>query len=196
MDNYTGVKRTYYDNKQTILKSEVFVLNGKEEGEFKSYWCNGQLGEICNYINGEINGEYKFYDDFGQLYKIYNYINGKRHGYGYKYMYADKTYITHTVEYSFDKLISLKHMFHPDNFFITLSDIVFDDNKIITNCNINITDGRFSLSQSLKQCSHYLRINFDNNFYQIKLCNNIQDRIIRFNLNEKICFIKYEDFII
>lgn len=111
-------------------------------------------------------------------------------------MYADKTYITHTYEFFCDTLISLKYMFCPDNFFITFTNIVFDDIKILTNCNINITDGRFSLSQSLKQCSHNLSLIFDNNFYQVYLCNNIQDRIVRFNLNEKTCFIKYEDFII
>ena len=99
---YTGVKREYYDKEQTIIKSEVFVCNGKEEGEYKSYHYNGQLWEIynnidekrqgeyksyysngqlcgiCNYIDGKLKGEYKLYHDNGQLKEICNYIDDKR----------------------------------------------------------------------------------------------------------------------
>ena len=34
--NYCGVVRTYYDKEETKLKSEVFVVNGKNEGPYKS----------------------------------------------------------------------------------------------------------------------------------------------------------------
>ena len=54
---YTGVKREYHDNEQTIIKSEVFLCNGKEEGDYKSYHENGQLNEICNYIDGKREGK-------------------------------------------------------------------------------------------------------------------------------------------
>ncbi len=36
-------------------------------GEYKSYFNNGQLETICNYIDGKINGEYKYYNENGQL---------------------------------------------------------------------------------------------------------------------------------
>ena len=42
--------RTYYTNGNIL--EEYYMFNGKKEGEFKSYWDNGQLWEVCNYING------------------------------------------------------------------------------------------------------------------------------------------------
>jgi antitoxin component YwqK of YwqJK toxin-antitoxin module len=49
------VKRTYYETGE--LESEVFLLNGKKNGEYKSYHRNGQLRVIYSYIDGKINGE-------------------------------------------------------------------------------------------------------------------------------------------
>jgi antitoxin component YwqK of YwqJK toxin-antitoxin module len=43
------VKRMYYPTGE--LKSEVFIINGKKNGERKSYHENGQLKTICNYVN-------------------------------------------------------------------------------------------------------------------------------------------------
>ncbi len=47
--------------------SEVFILNGKKEGEYKSYHKNGQLNEIVMYTNNKKNGERKLYSTTGQL---------------------------------------------------------------------------------------------------------------------------------
>ena len=66
-DNFTGVYREYFDKEQTELKSEVFMMNGKREGIYKSYWSNGQLYEEVNYIDGKRNGIYKRYHYNGQL---------------------------------------------------------------------------------------------------------------------------------
>jgi antitoxin component YwqK of YwqJK toxin-antitoxin module len=49
-------------------------------GEFKSYWENGQLYEIFNYIDDKKNGEYKSYHENGKLDEICYYIDGKRNG--------------------------------------------------------------------------------------------------------------------
>ena len=43
------VKKTYY--KSDKLKSECFEINGKRNGEFKSYFHNGQLYHIVMYID-------------------------------------------------------------------------------------------------------------------------------------------------
>ncbi len=80
------VHREYYMSGK--LQSEVFILNGKKEGEFKFYYENvyesinfiGQLCKICNYTDNKLNGEYKEYYMNGQLYKICNYINDKING--------------------------------------------------------------------------------------------------------------------
>jgi len=44
----------------------------------KTYYQNGQLREICNYVNGNFEGEYKIYDKNGQVKEIYNITNGIR----------------------------------------------------------------------------------------------------------------------
>jgi antitoxin component YwqK of YwqJK toxin-antitoxin module len=102
------VERTYYPSGE--LKSEVFVVNGKRNGEYKLYretGCDynnmssidsfGKLHIICTYVDGKRNGEYKEYfkkrvalyedekcnsqtDSFGQLYIICTYIDGKLNG--------------------------------------------------------------------------------------------------------------------
>jgi len=49
----TGVIRTYYDKEQTKLKEEYYQVNGKKEGEYKSYYENGNLLEHSIYDNGK-----------------------------------------------------------------------------------------------------------------------------------------------
>ena len=61
MENYCGVIRTYHDPEETKLKSEVFMMNGKKEGVYKSYYENGQLEYEVNYIDDKKNGIYKRY---------------------------------------------------------------------------------------------------------------------------------------
>ena len=36
-------------------------------GEYKSYYKNGQLKVICSYTDDSWNGEYKLYDENGEL---------------------------------------------------------------------------------------------------------------------------------
>ncbi len=50
------VKREYYDGKLWV---EWFEINGKKEGEEKSYYSNGQFRHIRNYVNDVEEGEYK-----------------------------------------------------------------------------------------------------------------------------------------
>jgi len=78
LDNFTGVYREYYDEKKNILKSEVFMINGKKEGIYNSYHENGQLCEEINYIDNKMNGIYKSYWKNGQLMIETNYIDDKK----------------------------------------------------------------------------------------------------------------------
>ena len=52
-DNFTGVYREYFDEEHKKLESEVFMMNGKEEGVYKSYYDSGQLWKEINYIDGK-----------------------------------------------------------------------------------------------------------------------------------------------
>ncbi len=68
-------KREYYENGE--LKSEVYYLNYKKEGEYREYYQsqddhqlqgdnqspvdNRQIHVICNYLDGKLCGEFKLY---------------------------------------------------------------------------------------------------------------------------------------
>lgn len=82
MDNMysCSVVRKFYDNDNLIIKEEYFVLNGKKEGVFTSYWKNGQIEAICNYNNDKLEGTYISYYNNGQLYLMTKYVNDKQVG--------------------------------------------------------------------------------------------------------------------
>jgi antitoxin component YwqK of YwqJK toxin-antitoxin module len=73
----TEVKRTYHFNGS--LHQEWFEINGKKNGDFKSYYDNGQLGCIFSYIDDKINGHYKTYEKYGgKPIEHYIYENGEK----------------------------------------------------------------------------------------------------------------------
>ena len=50
-------------------------IDDMKHGEFKSYY-DGQLCEIGNMVNGKMNGEYKSYRMNGELKEFSYYIDG------------------------------------------------------------------------------------------------------------------------
>ena len=68
MENFTGVYRTYYNSfghLPKIIKSEVFLMNGKEEGIRNEYNNLGLIYRTSECVNGKLHGK--------QI--TYNYIN-------------------------------------------------------------------------------------------------------------------------
>lgn len=58
----------YYDNDETKIEREYYVDdNMVKNGEFISYWRNGQIWEKCYYKNGKLDGEYIEYYYNGQI---------------------------------------------------------------------------------------------------------------------------------
>ena len=55
------------------------IVNGKKNGEWISYYGNGQLSEIIIYKNGKIESN-EFYYENGQLIDKLKYKDGKEHG--------------------------------------------------------------------------------------------------------------------
>jgi antitoxin component YwqK of YwqJK toxin-antitoxin module len=90
-----SVIKTYFYNK--VLASEVFIINDKMEGMYKSYYnSNDELimkpKLFCNYVNGIKHGEeIEFYDNQSpgdyQINRICYYVNGKINGESKKYNY-------------------------------------------------------------------------------------------------------------
>ena len=61
--SFTGLERTYYKNGMDEqptpcgqLHKEYYKINNKNQGLYKSYWSNGQLTIICNYVDGKKMG--------------------------------------------------------------------------------------------------------------------------------------------
>jgi antitoxin component YwqK of YwqJK toxin-antitoxin module len=72
----TGVVRHYNDDK-SILHVEYFVVNGRKEGPYKSYYNNGNICVWCNYVDDMRNGPYILYYDTGQICKFFYYKDNK-----------------------------------------------------------------------------------------------------------------------
>lgn len=63
------------------LFNKVFYVNGKEEGEYITYWPNGKWQHKGTYVNGKLEGEYKetrWYSDKVSFQG--NYVKGRRDG--------------------------------------------------------------------------------------------------------------------
>ena len=77
-DNDNGLKKNFdsYGN----IENEYTLKDGKINGTTKSYYSNGQLKVISNFINGTKQGASKEYDDEGNLTAEYIYLNGEVNG--------------------------------------------------------------------------------------------------------------------
>ena len=51
---------SYYSNGN--IEMQFYMINGKIEGNFKSYMKNGEITEDSNFVNGKRHGIYKFID--------------------------------------------------------------------------------------------------------------------------------------
>jgi antitoxin component YwqK of YwqJK toxin-antitoxin module len=43
------------------------TVNGKKQGEWKTYYTNGQIAKIENYYNDTLNGQLSYFDEDGQI---------------------------------------------------------------------------------------------------------------------------------
>src|SRR5690606_5112831 len=77
-DPDNGKKTDYYYG--DVVKAEYTLLNGKINGQAKTFHYNGKLKLIGNYTNGEKNGLFKEYDDNGNLEAEYTMSNGEMNG--------------------------------------------------------------------------------------------------------------------
>lgn len=77
-DPDNGKKTDYYYG--DVVKAEYTLLNGKINGQAKTFHYNGKLELVGNYTNGEKNGLFKEYDDNGNLEAEYTMSNGEMNG--------------------------------------------------------------------------------------------------------------------
>jgi antitoxin component YwqK of YwqJK toxin-antitoxin module len=63
---YSGVQREYHEN--GVLYKEYFHRNGIIDGEYKTFYYNGNPQIICDYVNGQKCGRNIEYKITGELY--------------------------------------------------------------------------------------------------------------------------------
>ena len=73
-----GICKSYYENGQ--IESICNFVDGKEEGEMVEYYENGTICRRYNYVHGVLNGKWEWFFDNGKILKVSNYINGKKEG--------------------------------------------------------------------------------------------------------------------
>ena len=91
--NYTGVVTTFHkdsckdewycscsEKEGTNIHQKYFKMSGKIEGEYISYWANGNVYSKCVYQNGKIEGERISYHLNGNVEIKCTYQNGKLEG--------------------------------------------------------------------------------------------------------------------
>lgn len=69
----------YHEDGKSIMSEENYV-NGKLDGEYKTFYPTGEPTEIAYYKNGLLHGNYKKYSIKGFLYQDFNYAEGKLNG--------------------------------------------------------------------------------------------------------------------
>ena len=84
---YGGAIAAYGYTPGKNLKKEGTFKNGKLDGEWLSYYENGQLAIKSNYKNGNLDGAYLEYSREGQLIIEVNYVDGQPDGTFKRYSY-------------------------------------------------------------------------------------------------------------
>ena len=85
-------KWTYYFKGVKTIMSEENYVDGKLNGEVKTYFKNGTLLETKNYKNDVLEGKYQRFSEKGLLLHNLNYKNGKLHGPGEYFTSSGKIY--------------------------------------------------------------------------------------------------------
>lgn len=71
-----GYKILYFYNSVNRISEEFYTNdNDEKHGEYKSYYRNGELRQICNYVNGMLHGSFKAYHDNGVLYEECSFVD-------------------------------------------------------------------------------------------------------------------------
>ncbi len=69
----------FHEDGKTVMSEENYV-DGKLNGEYKTFYKSGKPTEIAYYKNGLLDSVYKKYSIKGYLYQHFNYKNGKLNG--------------------------------------------------------------------------------------------------------------------
>ncbi|WP_316784180.1 hypothetical protein [Pedobacter frigiditerrae] len=80
--DYNNINRTRYDlkGKARFKSQEGDFVNGKEEGNWFTYYPDGNVSSYMEFKGGLANGAYKEYDKYGDVTLSGNFLNNEKHG--------------------------------------------------------------------------------------------------------------------
>lgn len=78
--NYTNKTKYKLKNKTRFINQEVNFTDGKEDGQWLTFYPDGNLFNVQNYVEGKLEGEYILYDIYGNFIIKGNYFNEQKHG--------------------------------------------------------------------------------------------------------------------
>lgn len=74
---YNGDYREYHDNGN--IRAEIYIVNGRPEGQYVIYYPDGRPHEIRSYRNGKPHGCWRMYNQAGTLVSEANYHMNVKH---------------------------------------------------------------------------------------------------------------------
>ena len=77
--NRVGKWQFYHEDGKTIMSEENYV-DGKLEGDYKTFYNSGKPTEVGYYKNGKLDSVYRKYSIKGHLYQHFHYKNGMLNG--------------------------------------------------------------------------------------------------------------------
>jgi len=77
--NREGKWLFYHEDGKTVMSEENYI-NGKLDGEYKTFYKSGKSTEVAFYKNGLLDSVYKKYSIKGHLYQHFTYKAGKLNG--------------------------------------------------------------------------------------------------------------------
>ncbi|MBK7816925.1 MAG: hypothetical protein IPJ60_04755 [Sphingobacteriaceae bacterium] len=77
---FSQLKKEYYDNEQTQLKSETDFYKGMPHGAFYEYYKNGKINRKGFYNYGKEDSTWCLYYEDGDLKAVERYVRGKKWG--------------------------------------------------------------------------------------------------------------------
>ncbi len=86
--NRAGKWLFYHEDGKTVMSEENYI-EGKLDGEYKTFYPDGNPTEVTSYKDGLLEGNYKKYAIKGHLIFDFNYSNGAL--YGMAIYYSRKT---------------------------------------------------------------------------------------------------------
>ena len=90
--SYSQLKKDYYDNQQTQLKSETDFYKGMPHGPHYEYYKNGKLSRKGHYYQGKEDSVWVFYFEDGGVKAQERFFRGKKFGTNSYYFKNGKTH--------------------------------------------------------------------------------------------------------